>query len=706
MRVVELHFTIRSDARAYEEALPAGQRKHLGQYFTGLPLGKLLAHLALQPDTRTVLDPMAGHGDLLDATWEAASERGAELECLDGIEIDVKTAAECKTRLTKIVGGGRPDRRIIAGNAFDPKSVCALPHRAYDLVITNPPYVRYQIRKGTEGDPIRNGLAAIVSAQFSDVPQSIWRTLVESYSGLSDLSVPSLLHAASLVRADGRLALVVPATWRSRDYADVIRYLLLRCFAVECIIEDTQPGWFSDALVRTHLIVARRLRAEEIAKPVRFRSNWPGAMWLQVAPVAAGESSLVEAAFGGGHAEAQFATWVHAGCLTSKAGISVRPFSLQDEWDSLASRIKQRRWYQRIEGDADDLPLFGMSRAPASTAIPDSLRDILSKDLLSGGLTTLQDAGIEVGQGLRTGCNGFFYVTACGTPDEETVQVEASALFDHCRFPVTADAVRPVVRRQSELATVEKKQLPHGRVLDLRGWVLPEDAAIVDRARDAYAVCGERAPRTMPEELASYVRRASVTSLKGEGGGAAIPQLSAVRTNVRASKKNQGPPRFWYMLPDFAPRHLPAAFAPRINHGVAWVESNRDPAILIDANFSTFWAPQGRWTRHALKALLDSTWCRTFMEALGTPFGGGALKLEATHLRHMPIPVLSESARQELDEAGRRLTRDAAEVQSRIDEIIFRAVLSQASTRTLASRLASAMTERARSMSCARQRVA
>ena len=233
------------------------------------------------------------------------------------------------------------------------------------------------------------------------------------------------------------------------------------------------------------------------------------------------------------------------------------------------------------------------------------------------------------------------------------VCVEASALFDHRRFMVPVDAVRPVLRRQAELDTAGEEQVPDGRVLDLRGWALPEDTAIIDQARAAYAACGEKMPRIMPEALASFVRRASVTPLKGEGGGALIPELSAVRTNTRLPKKDHVTPRFWYMLPEFAPRHVPAAFGPRINHGVAWVENNCDSAILIDANFSTFWAPQGRWTRHALKALLDSAWCRTFMEALGTPFGGGALKLEATHLRHLPVPVLSGSARQEVDVEGR-----------------------------------------------------
>ena len=60
----------------------------LGQFFTGLPLGTLLAHIALDADARAVIDPMAGHGDLLDAAALTAQARGARLGRLDGIELD------------------------------------------------------------------------------------------------------------------------------------------------------------------------------------------------------------------------------------------------------------------------------------------------------------------------------------------------------------------------------------------------------------------------------------------------------------------------------------------------------------------------------------------------------------------------------------------------------------------------------------------
>ncbi|MCZ7641515.1 MAG: hypothetical protein M5U33_00540 [Pseudorhodoplanes sp.] len=214
-----------------------------------------------------------------------------------------------------------PRPRIISGDAFDPATIAALANQSYDVVITNPPYVRYQSRgNGAAEDKSRAGLLAIISEALSGTDKNIWITLAEGYSGLADLSVPAWLLSALMVRPGGRIALVVPATWRSRDYADVIRYLLLRCFSLEYVVEDQQPGWFSDALVRTHLIVARRLESDEVAKPLAARLAWPTALWLQVAPEAADSRSLVGAAFSEIDPEAQFGAWLRDGCPVEKKG--------------------------------------------------------------------------------------------------------------------------------------------------------------------------------------------------------------------------------------------------------------------------------------------------------------------------------------------------------------------------------------------------
>ena len=83
---------VRSEAEAYERSLDAAQRKKLGQFFTGLPLSRLLAALSYVGSVATVADPMSGHGDLLDAVLERAHGGSSTPKRVDAVEIDPGTA--------------------------------------------------------------------------------------------------------------------------------------------------------------------------------------------------------------------------------------------------------------------------------------------------------------------------------------------------------------------------------------------------------------------------------------------------------------------------------------------------------------------------------------------------------------------------------------------------------------------------------------
>lgn len=667
---------VRSTARSFEESLPPAQRKRLGQFFTGLPLGKLLAHIALVPEASDLIDPMAGHGDLLDAAATTAQARSIKLDRLDGMELDPETAAFCGRRTAALKRDGAVrDGCIVTGSAFDPSIVAALSAPSYDLVITNPPYVRYQSQNGNGAgvDDVRRGLSTIVKARMTGDERALWLSLVDGYSGLADLSVPAWLLSALLTRPGGRLALVVPATWRSRDYADVVRYLLLRAFHLEFIVADTQPGWFSDAMVRTHLVVARRLRWDEAKVPVSRRSQLPSANWLQISPEASGGESLVGGAFPGTEPERDFAIWAHT-MNREVRGVETRQFSLDEEWLTLVQRLKRKSWFQKTEIQRDAPPLSSMWET-RSAVMPEGFRNMLPTSAAPVRLQTLEQAGIRVSQGLRSGCNRFFYVTITDEVERETVTVEASKSFQSMRFRVPSSALRPVLHRQAELQAFVNGGVPLTRVLDLSDWILPEDQSAVNEAADAYRKRGISMPRVMPPELASFVRLAAAYAPNSNEPKRFIPDLTAVCTNVRQTAKGHIVPRFWYMLPAFNSRHLPAIFAPRINHVTPTVVLNTQPRILIDANFSTIWADEKRWTPHALYALFKSSWCRAAMEAAGTPLGGGALKLEATHIRQVPIPLLSDRDCERLNDLGQQLAKEIPSTQHQIDAFILAASL-------------------------------
>ena len=568
-----------------------------------------------------------------------------------------------------------PERRVLSGSAFNLGIVNKLQHECYDLVITNPPYVRYQTYKGRDSDNynIRAGLAAIASCRADGVEKNIWQNLIRGYSGLADLSIPAWLLAGLLVRPGGRLALVVPATWRSRDYADVIRYMLLRCFVLEYVVEDAQPGWFDGALVRTHLVVARRLSPEDAVKPLRKRADFASAKWIRIDPGAASDHSLVGRAFDRGISEVAMIEWICAKSRDTRPGIKMQSLDLQQEWKSLETRTGQKKWHRCLEGPVSGQVLVDSYAHQYHSLLPGEIKDVIGHRVET--LVALDEAGIHVGQGLRTGCNRFFYVTECSMVGDGMVRVQASHALGNREFTVPKDSLRPVLRNQSDMQILRAGRALPGRVLDLHDWILPEDAETITSCLTTYGFTREDALRIMPPELADFIRFAAAWSHAGSVDTKCIPDMSAVRTNVRTPSNGNSRPRFWYMLPSFTPRHTPSAFVARVNHGHPWAEANLDPPVLVDANFCTLWSAQDMWTNFSLKALFNSTWCRALMECLGTRLGGGALKLEASHLRRILIPRFSREDLERLHTVGEKITQETSATQRIADCIVLRRVM-------------------------------
>ena len=665
---------LRDESRAFEQALPAPGRKALGQFYTGSRVGRVLAHLAVSEGTARILDPMAGTGDLLDAAWEACRHRGIRIRDLDAIEIHGESADLCERRLCLAANKDYLRYRVFRADAFDADTYDQLDCLSYDLVIANPPYVRYQSMNG-RGKRVRQGLAAIITRTPKGPSKDLWATLATGYSGLADLSVPAWLLCALLVRPGGRLALVSPSTWRSRAYADVVRYLMLRAFEIEFVVEDSQPGWFPDALVGTHLIVARRLSEEATKVRLESRTTWHSALWTKVLPEATSTGSLLGASFPTGCPEAAFATWCkHGRPQRLMKGLSSRRISLHDEWDSLRSRTRRPVWLSAVEASGHPSRSPDLRRTPRPrhhpAPVPESVRDVLPTAFRSESLCRIENIGIKVGQGLRTGCNRFFYVQLIQQLTNGWSIVTTNAEFGPRTLRVPNATLCTVLHRQTELHAWQLGT-SKTRLLDLRQWALPEDMSVVREARSVYRRLGQEPPCRMPEDLAHYVRDAASVPLTGSPQGQLVPTLSAVRTNVRPSRNN-APPRFWYMLPNFMPRHQPDAFIPRVVDHAPCTYASADADLLIDANFSGIWSPQREWSPDLLAVILNSTWSRTLMEATGTRMGGGALKLEAAHLKQLPLPLLPPETREHLDAlCSHRSPPD----ETQVDRIVLRALL-------------------------------
>lgn len=642
-------------------------RKRLGQYFTGERLARLLAALAQVNEAKSIIDPMAGIGDMLVGSRQLAA-KGA----LTTVEIDAAAAAALVQRL-------RPNDGLsmtsLVGDAFSVNTWSNLPQKNWDVVITNPPYVRYQ-RSRSRGPgrvrvpsaaEVRQGLLMFIEERtlLPRHEREVFRTLAGEYSGLADLAVPSWILCASLVSPFGRLAMVVPDTWLSRNYATPVIYLLRRYFEIEFVVEDGQASWFEDAQVRTTLLVARRVSDRGTAL---HDEGDAGYLQVRLGRSAANAASLVGALQTGLAPEREFANRLHA----------IRETRSTECTDAFTAEWTQNRHLRtHLEGQLQ-IPAWMSEVEPpdiqpikySTTHVPRQMRDFLDGSSIS--LCSLHEYGWRAGQGLRTGANRFFYGEMVSENLAETLLAIDRAFGDK---PLTLPSflLQSVVRKQQDLLPTNGAISSRGRLIYLNSHVLAEHAsAIVNH----FGLCPYS---EIPEPLANYVRLAATVNVGTPEMPRRIPELSAVATNVRLTdpRRPDRYPRLWYQLPPIAPRHTPELFLPRVNHGhsLAVVNTNR---MVVDANFSTLWRGGARaLSPSALLPLMQSTWTLVAMESLGTVLGGGALKLEATQLRRLPLPALSTEQVSRLEDLDlMREVRGDPRVRAQIDEVIWSSVFT------------------------------
>ncbi|HEX3649747.1 MAG TPA: hypothetical protein VHV49_15085, partial [Pseudonocardiaceae bacterium] len=442
----------------------------------------------------------------------------------------------------------------------------------------------------------------------ADDARAVLLAAARRYSGLADLAVPCWLLAAALVAPGGRLALVAPQAWLSRDYAEPVRTVLGTLFDLEYVVEDTDAAWFAEALVRTTLVVARR--GEPGGRHLRIRLRRRAAAGDSLV----GQDFATEQAFA-----AQAAAWRQAGEPVALTGIDAFPSTLV---------------------------------SPAVT-LPHELAGLVTE---SDRCTDLAGLGWRAGQGLRTGANDFFYQNATGTTG----------------FP--AGTTLPVLRRQAELPDgyeVSPAGLT-GRVLYLRGWATRGDWPAVARHGFDWAM------RELDPDASRFVENAATWTVRTVSGERPLPQLTAVAPNHRpVFHLPHRAPSFWYQLPELADRHRPELALGRVCGGAPRTYLLPGRNIVLDANFSSFWrSTSDALDPHAMLALMNSTLTVATLESVGNVLGGGALKLEAAHLRRVALYRPDAAQRIRLAELGRLLCTDTDHraVLAQIDDLVAAAV--------------------------------
>ena len=619
-------------------------QKRFGQYFSGDKVAALLSLLLPQGlQYCSIIDPMVGNGDLLSAVVAKATKNVQML----GVEIDEPVAVACQKRL--------PQANIICEDAFQSKAV--ITEKGWDLVITNPPYVRYQLQNDDNsvmptGNAIRDNLFTLLNQlSYLDAEEKqLLLQITQNYSGLSDMAVPSWILCASLVKTGGILAMVVPETWLNREYAKPIQYLLLKTFDVLTIARDVNACWFDNALVRTCLIVAKKKKIVPLSE-----TSGEKTLFIDLGAGLVGECSLVDnLAWNGLSGEKALID-----LLTRTVNAADNDFALESR--STMSLFPQMLASQRIPKWMSSGDFQAQNNA---SQLPRELGSILNS-VPEQAYMTLGDFGIHCGQGLRSGANEFFYLKITGETDDK-YSLFTSKWFGRGRTIEVPKKfiIRCVQNRRQVTGLVANPQALETGVLYLQDHIRPQDFNVcTHNAAERYKV--------LPSALNDYI---STAEKYKNPRGISFREYSAVKPNEK--KIDSQYERFWYMLPQFAPRHLPNLCITRVSSTAAdcvYIPQSEENPIAVDANFVTLWGSSEETIKICL-ALLNSTWSKCYLELLCTVMGGGALKIEASHVRQLLFPKLNRRQLQRLSKYGITIAKKqkiTPELRNAIDATIL-----------------------------------
>jgi adenine-specific DNA-methyltransferase len=196
---------------------PATHRKLRGVYYTPQPISEFLASWAVRTAADVILEPSCGDGALLRAAATALLTRGAPVKKLSrqlyGVELDPIEATKARANLLPL-GIPISTNAIRAGDFFSFADHQLSEVERFDVVIGNPPFVRYQ--------------------HFPEEHRKVAFRLMNRIglhpNRLTNAWVPFVCVASMLLKGQGRLAMVVPAELMQVTYTAELRRFLSEHF--------------------------------------------------------------------------------------------------------------------------------------------------------------------------------------------------------------------------------------------------------------------------------------------------------------------------------------------------------------------------------------------------------------------------------------------------------------------------------------------
>ena len=194
----------------------SSEQKLRGAYYTPQKLANAMVRLFASENIDTVLEPSCGNGVFLDSLNETSLFE--KISTIDAVEIETSEAKKVFDKYKSI-----PRVNVINQDFFDfYKEV--LDKKTYDLILGNPPYIRYQYLKETQRD---------CQAQILTSHGMKSNKLINAW-------VAFMVACVQLLSENGKIAFVIPAEILQVAYAEDLRLYLANHLAKITLITFEQ----------------------------------------------------------------------------------------------------------------------------------------------------------------------------------------------------------------------------------------------------------------------------------------------------------------------------------------------------------------------------------------------------------------------------------------------------------------------------------
>ena len=208
----------------YSASVPLAHRKKFAQFFTPLPVAKLLTQWLLgNPNLQTVQEPAFGLGIFSRLLLSHRNDLS-----IRAFEIDPTILATAKKHFADV-----PNIKILPQDYMENDW-----HNKYDGIICNPPYFKFH--------------------DYNNKP--ILKTVAEKLdcplTGFTNLYTLFLLKSLYQLNENGRCAYLVPSEFLNSNYGEIIKsYLLQKGMLRHIIVIDFSENVFDDVITTASIIL-------------------------------------------------------------------------------------------------------------------------------------------------------------------------------------------------------------------------------------------------------------------------------------------------------------------------------------------------------------------------------------------------------------------------------------------------------------------